>query len=163
MYRGAGRSAKRRYLDDGLSRLRDNERLSLRRLVDKFRELRFRFMNVYRFHDVTPYELSLIDLVYQFLAESDKKHADYDHDVPIRSPLPFHCPAAWAAQARIAKIFRETPSITLRAMDRSMDTINRDTIDVSLGRDDAQLPGDFVLFHDIGSIWSEPIHTEKDR
>lgn len=66
MYRGAGRSAKRRYLDDGLSRLRDNERLSLRRLVDKFRELGFRFVNVYSFHDVT-YELSLIDLVYQFL------------------------------------------------------------------------------------------------
>jgi hypothetical protein len=35
-------------------------------------------MNVYRFHGVTPYELSLIDLVYQFLAEFAKKHADYE-------------------------------------------------------------------------------------
>lgn len=125
MYRGAGRSAKRRYLDDGLSRLCDNERLSLRRLVDKFREMGFRFVNVYRFHDVTPYELSLIDLVYQFLAESAKKHADYDHGVPIRSPLVFHCPAALAAPHESRKSFVKWPSITLRAMDRSVDTINR--------------------------------------
>lgn len=73
MYPRAGRSAKRRYLDDGLSRLRDNERLSLRRLVDKFRELGFRFVNVYSFHDVQTNKLSLIDLVYQFLAEPGEK------------------------------------------------------------------------------------------
>jgi hypothetical protein len=42
-------------------------------------------VNVYRFHDVTPRELSLIDLVYQSLAESAKEHADYE----IMAPDPF--------------------------------------------------------------------------
>ena len=66
------------------------------------------------------YKLSLIDLVYQFHAESAKKHADYDHGVPNQHHA--------------------------LSDDRSMDTIHQAAIDVSLVPDVAQPPGDFVLF-----------------